>query len=313
MHPLLITHPVFACHQVPAGHPERPERYHAVMKAIKHLDHDWTEKQAIQADYKQLEAVHSQVYLDKIFATFENMNSEHEGPTQLDADTFVSQKSLQAALCGVGAACLAVDSVLSGDTNTAFCAMRPPGHHAEPDRAMGFCLFSNAAIAARHAQIKWGIERVAVLDFDVHHGNGTQAAFWSHPNLFYASSHQMPLYPGTGAKTETGAHQNIFNLPCAHGDDGTTILSGWDDYLLPNIVDKGCHLVIISAGFDAHKDDPLAGLRMDTGDFATLTDRYIDAFAGNAKIISVLEGGYNLEALQASVQAHLDVLASKLS
>ena len=213
-------------------------------------------------------------------------------------------------LCAGQAAPPLVDQVM-GDGGVGFSAMRPPGHHAEPDRAMGFCLFSSAAIAARYAQTEYGAERVAVLDFDVHHGNGTQAAFWDQPDLLYASSHQMPLYPGTGAANERGAHDNIFNLPFAEGTGGAEILSGWREQLLPAIADGHPDLIVISAGFDAHEDDPLGGLKMTADDFHALTRAISDLAAGccGRRIVSVLEGGYELNALGASVLAHLQVLA----
>ena len=229
---------------------------------------------------------------------------------QLDGDTYAGPDSLEAGLRGAGGACFLVDQVMRQGGN-GFSAMRPPGHHAEPDRAMGFCLFSSAAIAARHAQDAHGAGRVAVLDFDVHHGNGTQAAFWDHKDLFYASSHQMPLYPGTGAADEGGAHNNIFNLPFAAGTCGADILAGWRDHLLPAVAGARPDLIIISAGFDAHKDDPLGGLGMSTDDFAALTRDIAELAADccGGRFISVLEGGYNLDALGASVLAHLSVLA----
>ncbi len=199
--------------------------------------------------------------------------------------------------------------MLTGESGRVFVASRPPGHHAEPEQAMGFCLFSNAAIAAKYAISTHGLDRVAVVDFDVHHGNGTQAAFWSDSHCVFASSHQMPLYPGTGARSETGVG-NIFNAPIAPGTDGASITRIWQDDLLPNVAAMSPELIIISAGFDAHFKDPLGGLNMEDQDFANITtmirelaDQYADG-----RIVSILEGGYDLEGLRDSAVAHLNAL-----
>jgi acetoin utilization deacetylase AcuC-like enzyme len=312
MQPAFIIHEVSGLHEVPPGHPERPERHRAIMSAMGDDFLHWTHHQAPKASRDQLELVHSASYVEQMFeatATIADL-------VPLDADTWAGPHSLETALRAVGGACLAVDLVMQNKASTAFSAMRPPGHHAEPEQAMGFCLFSSAAIAARHAQHVWGIDRVAVVDFDVHHGNGTQAAFWDDASLIYASSHQMPLYPGTGAANEQGAHNNIFNLPCAPGMSGAAIIAGWRDHLLPAIVDAAPDLVIISAGFDAHIDDPLGGLAMQSADFATLTSdigacvQQIADASGGCRLISLLEGGYNLDALGQSVCLHLRALES---
>lgn len=312
MSPVIITHQAGLRHQAPPNHPECPARYQAVMDAISNLSPQWQQIEAPKIAYDRLALVHEKGHLDWLFNQLETCSGHDDLLVNLDGNTYVGPDSLEAALRGAGAACLAVDKVMEGSARTAFSAMRPPGHHAEPAKAMGFCLFSNAAIAARHAQDKWGAERVSVLDFDVHHGNGTQAAFWNHKDLFYASSHQMPLYPGTGAIDEVGATGNIFNLPLSEGDGGATFLAGWRDILLPKIEAAGCDLMIISAGFDAHRRDPLGGLTVDTDDFAALT-RDIATLADKisaGRIISLLEGGYDLPALTQSTQAHLNVLAS---
>src|SRR6056300_942110 len=233
MKPALITHEISARHDVPAGHPERPERYAAILDHIGDGYQSWQRAAAPLAVRAQLELVHSESYLDMVF----DVTGDADEPAPLDADTWASKRGYECASRAVGGACLAVDMVMQNKASTAFSAMRPPGHHAEPEQAMGFCLFSSAAIAARHAQHVWGIDRVAVVDFDVHHGNGTQAAFWDDASLIYASSHQMPLYPGTGAANEQGAHNNIFNLPCAPGTSGTQIIKGWRESLLPAIFD----------------------------------------------------------------------------
>ena len=308
--PVFVIHEVSGLHEVPEGHPECPDRHRAIISAMGNEFAHWAHNKAPKASRDQLELVHHSAYIDHIFDATSNIADM----VPLDADTWAGPHSLETALRAAGGACLAVDLVMEGKAPTAFSSMRPPGHHAEPDRAMGFCMFSSAAIAARHAQAVWGIDRVAVLDFDVHHGNGTQAAFWDDPSLIYASSHQSPLYPGTGAAHEQGAHHNIFNLPCPPGTSGTQIIEGWRKNLLPAIVDAAPDLVIISAGFDAHIDDPLGGLGMQTIDFETLTRdigvcvRQIADATGGCHMISLLEGGYNLDALGQSVCAHLRAL-----
>jgi acetoin utilization deacetylase AcuC-like enzyme len=299
-------------HQTPAGHPERPERYQAVTAAV--AGSGLRVENAPLASRDQLALVHSERYLDMIFDTLEEQDFSDNRLVQLDADTYAGPDSLEAALRGAGAACLGVDKVMSGAEQSVFSAMRPPGHHAEPERAMGFCLFSNAAIAAFHAARKWQARRVAVLDFDVHHGNGTQAAFWHEADFFYASSHQMPLYPGTGAADERGAYNNILNLPLHEGTGGAAFLRGWREILLPFIAEAECDLIILSAGFDAHSRDPLGGLQIEAEDFGALTRDILHLAmqtpAGG--LISLLEGGYDLHGLQASISAHLQGLEQKI-
>ena len=229
---------------------------------------------------------------------------------QLDGDTAMCAGSAEAALRAAGGAVAAVDAVMEGWARAAFAAVRPPGHHAEPSRPMGFCLFANAAIAAEHARTRWGLGRVAVVDFDVHHGNGTQAIFASRPGLFYASSHQYPCYPGTGHKWEHGVADNIVNAPLAPGSGSAAFRSAWSDTIFPALDEFAPELLIVSAGFDAHKADPLAQLRLETGDFAWITGELV-AMAGRhcgGRIVSVLEGGYELSALAASVAAHVRAL-----
>jgi acetoin utilization deacetylase AcuC-like enzyme len=227
----------------------------------------------------------------------------------LDGDTLMSWGSAEAALRSAGAAIAAVDAVMRGDVRRAFCATRPPGHHCEPAWPMGFCLFSNAAIAARHAQAAHGARRVAVADFDVHHGNGTQACFASDPALFYASSHQWPLYPGTGHESETGVG-NIVNVTLPPGADGAAFRAAWRDRIIPRLAAFGPDLLVISAGFDAHAADPLAQLRVREADFAAVTEalcELADRYCGG-RVVSLLEGGYDLEALARSAAAHVRAL-----
>jgi len=302
----VITDEVAGRHQVPLRHPERPARYPAVMNAVSRTLPDVPLTDAPQASTDMLSLVHTPSYIDSIFEA-----TKAGEPVQLDPDTWAGEASLEAALKGAGAACLGVDMVLGGEADSAFSAMRPPGHHAEPDKAMGFCLFSNAAIAAEYARHKHGLERVAVLDFDVHHGNGTQAAFWDKKGLIYASSHQLPFYPGTGEASERGAHDNIFNHPMTEGDDGADLLAAWTDHLLPAILAESPELIIISAGFDAHKRDPLGGLAVDVESFGLLTLRIMELAQQTAsgRIVSLLEGGYDLESLTDSSANHLHCLA----
>jgi acetoin utilization deacetylase AcuC-like enzyme len=229
---------------------------------------------------------------------------------QLDGDTSMSPGSFEAALRAVGGAMHAVDEVVTGKSGNAFCAMRPPGHHTERARPMGFCIFNQAAIAARHAQKKHGLHRVAVVDFDVHHGNGTQDIFWSDPTLMYCSTHQMPLYPGTGATSERGDHDNIVNAPLRAGDGGEQFKAAMEQRILPRLQAFGAELIIISAGFDAHVRDPLANLELTEADFGWATRAIMDVADKTAqgRVVSVLEGGYDLEGLSRSAAAHVIAL-----
>ena len=232
------------------------------------------------------------------------------GRNLVDSDTQMSHGSFEAALRSAGAAIEAVDQVMGGKAANAFCATRPPGHHASAETAEGFCLFSNAAIAAKHARAAHGAERVAVIDFDVHHGNGTQAVFWGEKDLFYASTHQMPLYPGTGAVKETGAFNNVCNAPLRAGDGKDAFRDAFGSRIFPALRNFGFDLVIISAGFDAHKDDPLGGLNLTEDDFAWVTHKLVDMVVSRCqgRVVSLLEGGYDLGGLSRSVAAHLGVL-----
>ena len=225
----------------------------------------------------------------------------------IDADTSMSPGTFEAALRGAGGAILAVDAVMSGEARNAFVASRPPGHHAEPKRAMGFCFFNNVAIAARHAQAAHGADRVAIVDFDVHHGNGTQAIFWADPSVLYCSTHEMPLYPGTGAAGETGEHGTIVNAPLKTGDGGPAFRAAMEAIILPRIADFAADLVIVSAGFDAHRRDPLGNLNLVEEDYDWATARLMEVAAKSAggRIVSVLEGGYDLQALANSAAVHV--------
>ena len=236
-----------------------------------------------------------------------------QGGAQLDGDTYLSPGSLNAALRGVGGACAAVDLVLSGSASNAFVACRPPGHHAERETAMGFCLFGNVAIAAKRALDHHGLKRVAVVDFDVHHGNGTQDLLWDEGRCLFASSHQMPLYPGSGAAGECGAHGQIVNIPLASGTGGVEMRAAYATHILPRFAEFAPDLILISAGFDAHRADPLAGLAWVEADFAWLTTRICDLADQfcEGRVVSMLEGGYDLDALAASVAAHVGILKER--
>ena len=228
----------------------------------------------------------------------------------LDPDTVFSSGTIDAALRGAGGAIDAVDVVMSGKANSAFVAVRPPGHHAEPAQAMGFCLFNNVAVAAHHARDKWGLKRIAVADFDVHHGNGTQAAFLNDPDLFFASSHQSPCYPDTGRPEERGAANNILNVPLLPGSGSAEFRAAWSDILIPALDTFAPELLILSAGFDAHRDDPLAQLQLGTEDFVWITKELASVASRHCRgrIVSVLEGGYDLPALAESAAAHVAAL-----
>lgn len=303
---LLLHHSAFADHRTAPGHPERPDRYRAVAAALSRPQFDTLMRaEAEPADLATTRYVHSSRYVDALEAA-----RPEDGYVYLDGgDTMMEPSTWETALRGVGATLQAVDAVLAGDAQNAFVACRPPGHHAETERAMGFCLFNNISIGARHAQRKHGLTRVAIVDFDVHHGNGTQQIFYSDPSVLYASTHQMPLFPGTGAVRETGVG-NIFNAPLAPGDGGTELRAAFEDRILPALQGFSPELIIVSAGFDAHERDPLGSLTMTADDFAWVT-RELMASAErlcDGRLVAVLEGGYDLQGLTDSVIAHVGEL-----
>jgi acetoin utilization deacetylase AcuC-like enzyme len=306
MSTLLISHPACLDHLMPAGHPERPDRLRAVARALEHERfQNLARAQAPAASLEVITLCHPVDYVTEIREA-----TPQQGMVRLDADTSMSPGSFEAALRAAGGAVYAVDEVVGKKTANAFIATRPPGHHAETARPMGFCLFNNAAIAARHAQKRHGLERVAIVDFDVHHGNGSQEIFWSDPTVMYCSTHEMPLYPGTGAVSERGEHDNIVNAPLRAGDGGAEFRDAFDTAILPRLTDFQPELVVISAGFDAHMRDPLANLNLLEADFAWATRKIMEIADASAagRVVSVLEGGYDLEGLAQSAAAHVTAL-----
>jgi len=301
---LLYTHPACLAHQPGPGHPESPSRLQAVLEA---LDTDrfaaLDTVQAPRATREQLLLTHDSAMIDVIFD-----NAPREGYVRLDADTAMCPHSLEAALRAAGAVCAAVDAGLDGGSPRAFCAVRPPGHHATREAPMGFCLFNSVAVGAAYALAR-GLERVAIVDFDVHHGNGTQDIFWDEPRVLYASTHQSPLYPGTGSRTETGAG-NIVNAPLPAGSGSLEFRAAIAHVVLPALHDFRPQLVLVSAGFDAHRLDPLADLNLDADDYAWVTGElvHIAQTYASGRIISSLEGGYSLTALRQSTAAHVGAL-----
>ena len=291
-------------HDTGPGHPECPDRLRAVLQALEHPDFvPLLREQAPQATRAQLELAHPAAYVEAILDIRPGLGER----VHIDADTLLSHGSPAAILAAVGGAVAAVDAVMEGWARVAFSAARPPGHHAERARAMGFCLFNAAAIAAYHARARWGLRRVAVVDFDVHHGNGTQDIFERDADMFYASSHQYPCYPGTGAASERGVAGNIVNMPLRPGTDGAGFRAAWETVGLPALESFAPELLIISAGFDAHEDDPLAELRVQTEDFGWMTERLLGVAERccGGRVVSLLEGGYDLRALGASAALHV--------
>ncbi|MDH5188433.1 MAG: histone deacetylase family protein [Rhodospirillaceae bacterium] len=305
MSTLFFTHPSSLEHDTGAGHPESIARLQAILAELENSQYDkLVRREAPRGSVWDIKRVHDDDYIQSVFASIPDT-----GHARLDGDTVVSAQSGEAALYAVGAAVAAVDAVIAGEANNAFVAVRPPGHHAERDKAMGFCLFNNAAIAAYHARELDGIERVAVMDFDVHHGNGTQGAFWDDENMLYASTHQSPCYPGTGSERERGAFGNIINAPIPPGGSGEDFRDAFG-FIRPALKDFAPDLLIISAGFDAHANDPLAGLNLVESDFAWITEQLmvIADISAHGRVVSILEGGYDLGSLADSVGVHVKCL-----
>ena len=301
----LYTHPACLLHDPGPGHAERPARLHAVLQALDHDRYAALDRiEAPRATREQLLRVHGAAHVEEIL-----LGAPPGDMLALDQDTVMGPGSTDAALRAAGAVVAAVDAVLGSAARRAFCAVRPPGHHATRDRAMGFCLFNNIAVAAAHALVAHGLKRIAIADFDVHHGNGTQAIFEHEPRVLFASSHQSPLYPDSGREDERGVG-NIVNGTLSPGAGSHEFRELWDSVLLPRLHAFKPQLVLISAGFDAHRNDPLADIRLGQEDYAWITERLAalaDAHAGG-RLISTLEGGYDLAALAASVSAHVGAL-----
>lgn len=300
---LVLSHAASLDHDTGPGHPERPDRIRAIEQVLGHESFQSLYRlQAPGGDHQAILRVHPSEYVAAI-----EKASPTSGYVHVDGDTIMSPGTLEAIMHAVGGTVLAVNAVMHGNVDNAFVAVRPPGHHAERATPMGFCFFNNAAIAVRQAQAVHKAERVAIMDFDVHHGNGTQDIFWSDRNVLYCSTHQMPLFPGTGDRDERGEFDNIVNAPLSAGADGTVFREAVETVILPRIDAFRPDLIVISAGFDAHRLDPLANINLVEADFAWITARLLDLADKHCKgrVVSLLEGGYDLEGLTRSVAAHV--------
>ncbi len=303
---LVISHPACLAHEMGEGHPERPDRLRAIERALESEVFQMLARDlAPRAELAAIARVHPTDYIEAIRAA-----TPKQGLAAVDPDTSMSPGSYEAALRSAGGAVFAVDEVMSGKVRNAFVATRPPGHHAEVANPMGFCFFNNAAIAARHAQAAHGAERVAIVDFDVHHGNGTQHIFWNDPTVAYASTHEMPLYPGTGAIGERGEHDQIVNAPLRAGDGSETFREAMEAVILPRVEAFSPDLIIVSAGFDAHHRDPLGNLNLVEADYGWTTRRLMEIARRSCgeRVVSLLEGGYDLSGLAHSVAVHVTTL-----
>jgi acetoin utilization deacetylase AcuC-like enzyme len=302
----LFTHPDCTLHEMGAGHPESPERLKAILAALESsgLAAKLAVREAPLALREHLERVHAPEHVDLVFST-----APDRGYAYLDPDTSMNPKSLAAALRAAGALVSATDMVMAGEARNAFCAVRPPGHHATPDRAMGFCMFNNVAIGAMHALEAHGLERVAILDFDVHHGNGTEAAFHEDPRVMLCSTFQHPYYPYSGADS---GNEHIINVPLAAMTDGRGFRDAVNRFWIPALEKYKPEMIFVSAGFDAHRDDPLAYLKLDDGDYRWVTEQLVEVAERHAKgrVVSTLEGGYNTAALGRCVVEHVRVLSA---
>jgi len=303
---ILFTHPDCLDHNPGEGHPERPARLKAILAALDRPEFaDLDRRAAPLAEREDIALVHSPEHIDAVLAS-----APERGHVMLDGDTLLSPGSDRAALRAAGAVVAAVEAVCAGEAKTAFCAVRPPGHHAEPERAMGFCLFNSVAVGAAVAETQQGIQRIAIVDFDVHHGNGTEAMTATRPGWLYASTHQWPLYPGSGADRHRGPYGNIVNATLSPGAGSAEFRAAFEERILPALDSFAPELLMISAGFDAHRQDPLAGLELETEDFAWVTRALAEVAARHAqgRIVATLEGGYDLEALADSAAAHVRAL-----
>jgi acetoin utilization deacetylase AcuC-like enzyme len=308
---LLLSHPACLDHLTPPGHPERSDRLRAINQVLgEECFNALVRGEAPEGSLDDVTLCHSEDY-----ATELRRVAPSSGMVYIDGDTSMSPGTWEAVMRGVGGAVAATDAVMTGAHHNAFVAVRPPGHHAEKATPMGFCFFDNAAIAARHAQRKYGISRAAVIDFDVHHGNGTQDIFWADKTVMYCSTHQMPLFPGTGAAGERGEHDNIVNAPLASEDGSAQFRAAFENRILPHLKKFAPELIIVSAGFDAHYRDPLASINLKAEDFGWVTQKLMDVADASAggRIVSVLEGGYDLQGLAESVVAHVTALMGTAS
>ena len=303
---LLISHPACLAHDMGEEHPEQPDRLRVIEGTFESEDFQMLARDvAPRAEISAIARVHPLDYIEALRAA-----TPTRGHTVIDQDTSMSPGTFEAALRSAGGAIFAVDEVMTRKVRNAFVATRPPGHHAELATPMGFCFFNNVAVAARHARSIYGAERVAIMDFDVHHGNGTQHIFWDDPNVMYASTHEMPHYPGTGSLGERGEHDQIVNAPLRARDAGDRFREAIEVAILPRLVDFAPDLIIISAGFDAHRRDPLGNINLVEADFAWITRKLMEIAQKRCggRIVSVLEGGYDLEGLARSVAAHVTTL-----
>jgi acetoin utilization deacetylase AcuC-like enzyme len=308
---LLLSHPACLDHVTPPGHPERSDRLRAINQVLGEDRFDALVRgEAPEGSLDDVLLCHKEHYVTELRHV-----APSSGMVYIDGDTSMSPGTWEAVMRGVGGAVAAADAVMTGAHDNAFVAVRPPGHHAEKATPMGFCFFDNAAIAARYAQRKYGIARAAVIDFDVHHGNGTQDIFWADKSVMYCSTHQMPLFPGTGAAGERGEHDTIVNAPLKSEDGGLQFRSAFENRILPLLKKFAPELIIISAGFDAHFRDPLASLNLKAEDFGWVTQKLMDVASASAggRIVSVLEGGYDLQGLKESVAAHVTALMGTTS
>ena len=299
---VIYSHPIFLNHETGPGHPECTDRLRVIQSALKAPEFSHAiRKEAPRGTKTQILSTHSKDHLDRLMQAVPS-----HGLIRLDGDTLMSNHSLDAAFHAAGAVCDAVDMVMARQADNAFCAVRPPGHHAERNRAMGFCLFNNIAIAANHARNRHSIERIAIVDFDVHHGNGTQDIFQHQTGVLYASSHEMPLYPGTGNRNETGAG-NLFNVPLSPGAGSIEFRNAMKEIIFPAVNDFQPELLLVSAGFDAHWADPLASVRLTEDDFRWITRELLQIANRHCsgRLVSTLEGGYDLQALENSTATHV--------
>ncbi|WP_020592638.1 histone deacetylase family protein [Kiloniella laminariae] len=302
----LFSHSASQLHDPGIHHPESPHRFEAIMRALSEPVFDELDRrESPEIGREKLHWAHTEEHVSEIMRAI-----PATGYVALDGDTVVCKHSGEAALRAAGGICAAVDAVMNKDVDNAFCLSRPPGHHAERHRAMGFCLFCNPALGAYQARYEHGVERVAVIDFDVHHGNGTQDILWDDPNMFYGSSHESPLFPGTGSVGETGVANNILNCPLPSGGGSYEFRKAMDDYIFPAVQSFKPGLIIVSAGFDAHREDPLASINLEDEDFGWVSRRIVELADElcERRLVSILEGGYNTDALARSVALHVMAL-----